>query len=285
VEALEPRVQVSPDDALAAAAGHALAAVPVIDVERAAGLAEQAAGELMRSHAPADAADLLARTLEACDGSGSAPATRSRLRIALGEALQASDRADDAKLNFEAALSQARRLGDGVLLARAVLGLVGPAVAIVGVDHTRVAMLEEALSELRPGDAELSARVKARLAVELAYEEDRDRRDMLSSEALTAARALGDPRTLAATLGARHVVLWGPDHTRERLALAGEMLGLALRGEDAALELQARTWRIVDFEELGDGAGVDTELDAYAATAVRMPLSAYAWYVPAWRAA
>ena len=63
------------------------------------------------------------------------------------------------------------------------------------------------------------------------------------------------------------------------------MLALALRGEDPALELQARTWRIVDLEELGDGAGVDRELDAYAAIAARMPLSAYAWYVPAWRAA
>ena len=285
LEALEPRVQVGPDDALASAAGHALAALPIIDVERVAELAEQAAVELMRTHAPADAAELLARSLDACDGSGAAPAVRSRLRVALGEALQAADRADDAKLNFEAALSQARRLGDGALLARAVLGLAGPAVAIVAADHTRVAILEEALSELQPGDAELSARLKARLAVELAYEEDPARREVLSSEALATARAVGAPRTLAATLGARHVVLWGPDHTRERLALAGEMLALALRGEDPALELQARTWRIVDLEELGDGAGVDRELDAYAATAARMPLSAYAWYVPAWRAA
>ena len=285
VEALEPRVQASPDDVVTAAAGHALAALPVIDVDRVAGLAERGANELMRIHAPADAADLLTRTVEACDGLGLAAAIRTRLRVALGEALQAADRADDAKLSFEAALSQARRLRDGALLARAVLGLVGPAVAIVAADHTRVAMLEEALSGLQPDDAELAARVTARLAVELAYEADPARRDMLSSEALTIARALGDSRTLAATLGARHVVLWGPDHTRERLALAGEMLALALRGEDPALELQARTWRIVDLEELGDGAGLDAELDAYAATAVRMPLSAYAWYVPAWRAA
>src|SRR5207253_6615782 len=102
---------------------------------------------------------------------------------------------------------------------------------------------------------------------------------------LTSARSLRDARTLAAALGARHVVLWGPDHTRERLELASEMLALALRAEDSTLELQARTWRIVDLEELGDGRAVDAELEAYASTAARIPTAAFAWYVPAWRAA
>jgi tetratricopeptide (TPR) repeat protein len=125
--------------------------------------------------------------------------------------------------------------------------------------------------------------VQARLAVELAYDSDADRRDRLSAAALSAARARGDPRTLAAALGARHVVLWGPDHTLERLPLADEMLGLAKRADDPTLELQARTWRIVDLEELGDGAALHTELEAYAATAARVPHSQYAWYVPAWQ--
>jgi hypothetical protein len=285
VEALDPRVRASPDATLPATAAHALAAVPAVSAERAADLATRAAVELMRVHAPADAAHLLARALEACDGAGSALAVRARLRLELGEALQADDLGNDAMPMFEAALSQARRLGDAALLARAALGLVGPAVAIVAVDQTRVALLEEALAGLQPGDAQLRARVQARMAVELAYDEDQIRRDALSREALTAARRVGNSRILSAALGARHVVLWGPDHTRERLPLAGEMLALALRAEDPALELQARTWRIVDLEELGDGAGVEAELEAYAMTAARVPLSAYAWYVPAWRAA
>jgi DNA-binding SARP family transcriptional activator len=285
VEALELRVPVAPDATLAATAGHALAAVPAISVERAADLAERAAIELKRVHAQADAADLLARALEACDGASSALAIRARLRLELGETLQAADLGNNATPMFETALSQARRLGDGALLARAALGLAGPAVAIVAVDHTRVALLEEALAGLEPGEAELRARLQARMAVELAYDEDQVRRDALSREALTAARSVGDSRILSAALGARHVVLWGPDHTRERLPLTAEMLSLALRAEDPALELQARTWRIVDLEELGDGAGVEAELEAYAMTAARMPLSAYAWYVPAWRAA
>ncbi len=90
---------------------------------------------------------------------------------------------------------------------------------------------------------------------------------------------------MAAALGARHVVLWGPDHTRERLGLADEMLACARRAGDAVLELQARTWRIVDLDELGDGAALEAELDAYADTAARARLTAYAWWVPAWRSA
>jgi len=158
-------------------------------------------------------------------------------------------------------------------------------VTIAGVDRERVVALEEALGALRPEAAELRARVQARLAIELAYDRDGARRERLSEEALDFARAGGDPRALAAALGARHVVQWGPDHTRERLGLADEMVALARRAGDPALELQARTWRIVDLDELGDGLMVEAELDAYAATAASSGLSAYAWYVPAWRAA
>lgn len=285
VEALQPLVPASPDETLAAAAGHALAAISAIGTARAAEIAERAAIELMGSHAPADAADLLHRALAVCDGAGAPLEIRARLQLSLAEALQAADRGEEAAATFETALSQARRLQDGALLARAALGVVEPAVAIVAVDRTRVALLDEALAALGGGDTELRARVQARLAYELAYDPDPARRRELSAAALASARIVGDARALAAALGARHVVLWGPDHTRDRLELASEMLALALRAEDPRLELQARTWRIVDLEELGDGRAVTAELEAYASTAARTPLSPFAWYVPAWRAA
>ena len=144
-------------------------------------------------------------------------------------------------------------------------------------------ILEEALDALEGEESALAAQARARLAVELAYDADSVRRERLSATALSTARACADPRTLAAALGARHVVLWGPDHTDERLPLADEMLALARRADDPALELQARTWRIVDLEELGDGAALEAELEAYAATAARVPHSALAWYVAAWQ--
>jgi hypothetical protein len=62
------------------------------------------------------------------------------------------------------------------------------------------------------------------------------------------------------------------------------MLELAGRAENHALALQAGNWRVVDLLELGDGQGVQDELDAYATLSAKARLPAYAWYVPMWRA-
>jgi DNA-binding SARP family transcriptional activator/tetratricopeptide (TPR) repeat protein len=282
VDVLEPRAEDGADDALAAAAAHAIAALPATGVQRAGELAERAGLRLIASRAPADAAQLLVGALTACEDAGAPIALRARLRLALGDALRSAG-SNEADATFESALFDARRTGERGLIARAALGAVGPVVTIGAVDRGRVAILEEALDALDGDESTLTAQVQARLSVELAYDADTDRRDRLSAAALSHARARGDARTLAAALGARHVALWGPDHTHERLPLADEMLALARRADDPALELQARTWRIVDLEELGDGAALEAELDAYAETAARVPQSPYAWYVPAWQ--
>jgi DNA-binding SARP family transcriptional activator len=269
------------DEALVAAARHALDAAPLVSEERVAVVTEAAATALVRGYAAADAADLLVRAVAQVR----APALVARLACAFGEALTQADRPDDAGAAYERAAASARRLGDAPLLARAALGLCGAGVTILAVDRGRVALLEEALEALPAGEAELRARVQSRLAIELAYDVDHSRRDRLAADAVATARTAGAPTAIAGALGAQHVVLWGPDHTSERLELADEMLALARRAEDAVLELQARTWRIVDLDELGDGAAVEAELDAYADTAGRGGLSAYSWWVPAWRSA
>ena len=278
LEALEAR---GSDEALVAAAGHALEAAPLVPPDRLAALAEAAAAVLGRRFAAADAADLVARAVAQVRD----PVPLARLECALGEVLTQADRPDAAREAFERAAAAARRLGDGVLLARAALGLAGAGVTIVAVDRERVALLTEALEALPDDEAELRARLQSRLAIELTYDPDRTRRDRLSADAVATARSTRDPRAIATALGSRHVVLWGPDHTPERLALADEMLALARRAEDAVLELQARTWRIVDLDELGDGAALEAELDGYADAAGRSGLSVYSWWVPAWRSA
>jgi len=269
------------DEALVAAARHALEAAPLVPERRVATVAQAAASALARGYAAGDAADLLGRAVAQVR----APELAAQLECALGEALTQADRPAGAHDAFERAAAAARRLGDGPLLARAALGLGGAGVTILAVDRGRVALLEEALEALPAQEAELRARVQSRLAIELVYDPDRSRRDRLAAEAVMTARTTADPRAIAVALGAQHVVLWGPDHTPERLGLADEMLALAQRAGDAVLELQARTWRIVDLDELGDGAAVEAELDAYAETAGRSGLSVYSWWVPAWRSA
>jgi hypothetical protein len=120
--------------------------------------------------------------------------------------------------------------------------------------------------------------------VELAYDAEPERREAASREALTLARGGGSSRALAAALSARHVTLWGPEHTEERLALAREIAELGYRSGDLELALQGRNWCVADLLEAGDGAGVRAELDAYATLSAEVRLPAYAWWVPAWGA-
>jgi DNA-binding SARP family transcriptional activator len=281
-EVLGRRAEAGDSASLSAAARHALAGSPPLPATEAIALVTRAAAILL-APAPASAAELLERALGRATTTGQA-ALADELRCRLGEALAAADRPDDARTAFEAAAAGARARGDAELLARTALGAAGPGVTILRVDPNRVAALEEALTGLAREPSALRARLQARLAIELAYAPDPRRRDELSARALDDAHALDDHRAVAAALGARHVVLWGPEHTRERLALADEMVVRARRAGDPALELQARTWRIVDLTELGDGAAVDAELDAYAEVAARSGLAVYGWYVPAWRA-
>jgi len=78
----------------------------------------------------------------------------------------------------------------------------------------------------------------ARLAIERAYDPDPAAREAASAEALRIASRADRPAALAAALNARHVALWGPDHTRRRKELADEMLELASLG---AKVLQSRS--------------------------------------------
>ena len=281
---LEQRAETDPDGYLAAAANHALeAAAGHGDPERAAALAEQVASRAGAVLAYEDAAELLRRAVAVLERHRGSAARRAELMCALGEALARAGSTD-----ADATLRQANELacaaGRSDLIARVALAQGGTGVTILGADSNLVDELNRALDAVGQTHLALRARLLARLAIELAYEPDPARRESASAEALQIAGRLDDPAALGAALNARHVALWGPDHTERRKELADEMLELAERADDRELALQARNWRIVDLLELGDGQAVRDELDAYAALAARARLPAYSWYVPMWRA-
>jgi tetratricopeptide (TPR) repeat protein len=128
----------------------------------------------------------------------------------------------------------------------------------------------------------MSARLRARLSVELYYS-DRARARELSAVAAEEARRAGDPAALAAALHARRVALWTPGDAHERLAVAGEMLAAAEAAGDREAQLQARNWHVVDLLELGRVREAAAEIDAYAALADSVALPHFGWYVPLWR--
>jgi hypothetical protein len=281
--ALEPRAEQDPDRYLVALAHHALEAATTGDPERAVELAARAAARATAVHAHEDAAQLLERALAVADRRGGPLRRKGELLCALGRAHQRAGATEPARAAFHRASALARTLGDGELLAHAAIGAAGIGVTILQVDHSLVERLQDALARLGEEHAALRTRLLARLAIALAYDPDGRQRDELSRASVELARRLDDDAALAAALGARHVALWDPDHTQPRLDCATEMLELARRAGDRELALQARNWRVLDLFELGDGAALQSELDAYAALAAEVRLPAFSWYVPLWR--
>ena len=106
---------------------------------------------------------------------------------------------------------------------------------------------------------------------------DLPRAGTLAAEAVAAARAGGDPVTLAACLLAQHHAVWAPDTARDRLRIAAEVAELAERAADDEILLEARLLAATDRLELADPA-FRAELDEFlrlAATS-RQPRFRYA---------
>jgi hypothetical protein len=283
--ALEPLAELNPDRYLPALANHALeSAAGAGDPLRAAELARLAAARAGAVLAYEDAASLLARARSVLERRGCAVEARAETQCALSEALTRAGDGEAASRALAQAVALARAASRPDLSARAVLARGGVGVTILDVDEAFVSALEQALDGLGPDHDDLRVRLLARLAIELAYDPEPTRREAASSEALALARRGTDPTALAAALNARHVVEWGPDGCEARLGLADEMLALAERAGDRELALQARHWRVIDLMELGDGAALHAELNAYAELSAEVRLPALAWYVPQWRA-
>jgi tetratricopeptide (TPR) repeat protein len=137
------------------------------------------------------------------------------------------------------------------------------------VDEALVRLLEEALAAVGAEDPALRARLLARLAMELSFSEQVERREELSGEAVDIARRVGDASGLGMALVARHWSLWGPGNVQERLQAVNDLLGLAETSGDERLAMQGHRWRMIDLLELGDMDAVDIEIDAYRRIAAR----------------
>ena len=262
-------------------ARHLLDARPLVDAATAASVALQAAGEAMRRLAYEDAAELLDRAAEG-DLEDRDP-VRAEALLALGDARQRLGDGPSADRCFAAAADIARAVSDPELLARAALGAAGLSVSVAAVREGVRALLDEAVAAVGPA-SELRPRLLARLAIEVYYVPPATLRERLSDEALSAARGIGG-RALLEALGARHVALWSPDHTEERLAIADELIAAARAAGDRQAELQGVNWRVADLFELGELDALQAAIAEHERLASELRLPAYAWYVPLWRAA
>jgi tetratricopeptide (TPR) repeat protein len=250
---------------LAEEAFHFSAAAPGGDALKAVLYGQKAADQLVARLAYEDAIPVYERAIElvATYDVGTA-ATRNDLFIGLAWALRSSGRLAEARVVLDRAVDVARTSGDPVRLARSVLGHGGGAFwgwwEEFGVtDGALIAQLEEAIDVLGDDDSWLRCELLGRLAVELYFSADLDRRDALSGEAVAAARRLGEPAALAAALAARHVATWRPENLRERVGLADELVRVASGAGLLERELVGRHLLMIDRFESGDVSTTSAE--------------------------
>jgi DNA-binding winged helix-turn-helix (wHTH) protein/tetratricopeptide (TPR) repeat protein len=245
-------------------AHHFFEAAPGGDVERAIDYGVRAAEQALGQLAWEESVARYERVLQAEElAVPVSEARRGELTLGLAQALWQAGSYPRARETFRRVIDIARRLGDGRLLARAILGMGGwpkfradeppggPA------DEYR-ALLEEALHCVEEGETALRARLLSHLAEQISMEA----RESHSQKAVALARESGDLDALFGALYSRLAALLGPDDIRRRLELATELLDLGILCGSKEKVFVARESRIRSLMALGNIAGMDREIDS-----------------------
>jgi DNA-binding SARP family transcriptional activator len=279
LEALEGLYGPDPGPHLAELALHAVSGG---ELEKAVGYARSAGDRALAEYAYEEG---VRQYDTALDGlrilSPDDDATRCGLLLSKGRALAQAGNTPLAKETFIQAADLARRLGLSLELAQAAAGYGGWHMwGRTGSDTRLVPLLEEALDGLDPQEAELRARLLARLAGALRDEHSRERRDRISAEALEAARRSGDSGALLYALDGRSAAIIGPDTVGECLEIANEFCAIAEQGGDLERSLPAFDHRRTVLVITGDlqTAQLDLARELEIAEILRQPAQLWQAY-------
>jgi tetratricopeptide (TPR) repeat protein len=255
-EALEAFYRQDLDPHLAELAHHFFEAASVGGASKAAGYAEHAGRRAMVLLAYEEAVRLFRMALAALSPARppGQDQKRCRLLVALGDALTRMGERQAAREELLRAAGIARQYQMAEELGEAALAYAGRFAFERGAsDRHMIPLLQEARAMLADKEdaGPVRARVLAHLAVALRDQPDRGPRDALSREAVTLARTLGDPPTLAYALSCRLNALMGPGDPQERLAIAEELRTLGRAAQDTELEYAGEHHRAMVFLETG----------------------------------
>jgi tetratricopeptide (TPR) repeat protein len=193
-------------------------------VRKAIDYARRAGDEAARSVAYEEAIRLYAMCLAVMEISGDAdPRLRADVLLARGDVESHID-LDAARASLGDAADIAKRIGDGVRLARAAHRFGGRQQWARAGDDTRlIPMLQDALVMLGGADERLRARLLTRLAGAWRMSPERQSDcDSLSRQAVDICRGLGDRAELIDALVGRFWATFWPDNPEERVAIATE---------------------------------------------------------------
>lgn len=266
----------APRVSLSEQAHHLLHAIGAVSVGEAADAALRAAEHAMDLLAFEDASDLLSRAAKLLERAEGEELRLFEVWLGLGLARIRGADIENGKALCLRAAELSRKIGDGELFARAVLGCADEFAP--GVRNTKlIALLDEALLKLPPGDGALRARCMAQLAAERQPEPDTRGPMDLARGAVAMARRLGDRETLRFTLTAAGLALMVYAEPEERIALNQETLRLAQAARDKRLALRAHLLLMSDYWEQGAIDRVETHVRAYEAIASEFAHGAFRW--------
>jgi hypothetical protein len=171
-------------------------------------------------------------------------------------------------------------------LARAALGYGGRLLWEVSRDDPDlVPLLERALAAIGEGDHPLRVRLLSRLgAGPLRDAHDPTRRRTITSDALEAARRLGDPSTLAYALDGYISAHHSPDATVEQVGRATELIDVALRAGDLERAIEGYEHRAAGLMELGDLPGAAADVEGMAPLVAKLRQPPQDWFLAEHRA-
>lgn len=270
-------------------ARHFLEAAQGEDVDKAVDYAVRAGGRAAELLAYEEAAGHYERALEVLELESPVTdgARRNDLLLALGDARWREGDTRRSQETFLRAAEVARAAGDAQRLAQAALGYAGGLGRLGFVlreDAVLIGLLEESLAALGETESVVRVRVLARLAVELYYTEQADRRQHLSALAVSSAKRLGDKFAQLVALDSRHNSILGPSGLEERRRIASEILRLAKDLRHDEMSFRGHHFRLVAALETGDTRTVDAEVDVCAALAAKLRQPLYLWHTAVFRA-
>lgn len=239
----------------------------------------RAAGDQARRvGAPEDAARHYSRALDAAPLAGVTAAERAAVLAARGHARVRSGDVDGGQLECREAWEIARRAGAATVMGEAALAY---ATLIVGgvVSHEAVRLLSGALADIGTADRGLRARLRARLAAEVAFSAPTETLESLTSEAIAEARETGDPFVLFSTLRFAEGAIATPENVHTCLDLMSEALAAAEAMGDLAAKADAHAFRSVHNLVLGDPDAYGADVGALAQLAELVPTRGNQWHV------
>ena len=249
-------------------------------LEYTSGAAQQALGRL----AYEEAAQLWERALEVVEDDASP--LRAGPLMGLADARRRAGDANGSRQAYLQVVDLARWTHDHDLLGRAALGYgegSGGLHRAVRRDDEHIALLEEALDRLGTADSALRVRLLARLAEELYFTQQSERRRGLAEEAVAMALRVGQKDVLLSARYARELIRVGPDTPlSDRLESTGDLVALAMELGQRETAYLGHLLRELTFFEAGDREAGKRELDSAGALAdeLRMP-ALQAWVLGA----